>query len=155
MRRVAAVDYGRRRIGLAISDPLGVTVRGLETHVRERGDDLAKAAEDVAARLEEARADHLVVGLPLHASGEESEMSREAQAFGSALAVASGLEVEYLDEGLTSWEAEEVLKARGKRLRDAQRRGDVDREAACALLRSWLQEQESRPPEALDPPIDL
>ena len=145
MRRVAAVDYGRRRIGLAISDPLGVTVRGLETIVRGR--DLEEAARTTAERLREARADHLVVGLPLHASGEESEMSREARIFGAALAEAYGLEVEYFDEGLTSWEAEETLKARGKRLRDAQRRGDVDREAACAILRSWLQEQASRPPE--------
>ena len=74
-------------------------------------------------------------------------MSREARVFGAALAGASGLEVEYFDEGLTSWEAEETLKARGKRVRDAQRRGDVDREAACAILRSWLLEQASRPPE--------
>lgn len=149
MRRVAAVDYGRRRIGLAISDPLGVTVRGLET--LHRGPDLAAAARTAAERLREARADHVVVGLPLHASGEESEMSREARAFGTALAEASGLGIEYFDEGLTSWEAEETLKSRGKRLREAQRRGDVDREAACAILRSWLLEQASRPPVLPDP----
>lgn len=143
MRRVAAVDYGRRRIGLAISDPLGITVRGLETLVRGR--DLQEAARATAERLRQARADHLVVGLPLHTSGEESEMSREARTFGAALAEASGLEVEYFDEGFTSWEAEETLKAAGKRLRDARRRGDVDREAACALLRSWQREQETRP----------
>jgi len=154
LRRVAAVDYGRRRIGLAISDPLGVTVRGLETLVRDRDGDLATAARATAERLLEARADHLIVGLPLHASGEESEMSREARAFGALLAEATGLAVEYFDEGLTSWEAEETLKARGKRLRDAQRRGDVDREAACAILRSWLQEQETRPPQPLEPPED-
>lgn len=145
MRRVAAVDYGRRRIGLAIADPLGITVRGLETVVREP--DLADAVRRTVDRLREARADHLVVGLPLHTSGEESPMSREARAFGTALAEASGLGVEYFDEGLTSWEAEEVLKARGKRLREAQRRGDVDREAACALLRSWLRERENHPPD--------
>ena len=149
MRRVAAVDYGRRRIGLAISDPLGVTVRGLETLVRER--DLPEAVRATTERLREARADHVVVGLPLHTSGEESEMSREARAFGTALAEASGLEVEYFDEGLTSWEAEETLKARGRRLRDAQRRGDVDREAACAILRSWLLERASQPPVLPDP----
>ena len=78
-------------------------------------------------------------------------MSREARAFGVCLAQASGRTVEYFDEGLTSWEAEEILKARGKRLRDAQRRGDVDREAACALLRSWLQEQEARPLPPAEP----
>ena len=71
MRRVAAVDYGRRRIGLAISDPLGVAVRGLETLHRDRDGDLEQAARAVAQRLREARADHVIVGLPLHASGEE------------------------------------------------------------------------------------
>jgi len=144
MRRVAAVDYGRRRIGLAVSDPLGLTVRGLETLVR--GDDLEEAATLTARRLEEAGAGHVVVGLPLLASGDESDMSREVRVFGAALAEASGLEVEYFDEGLTSWEAEEGLRAAGRRVRDARRRGDVDREAACALLRSWLRERESRPP---------
>ena len=138
MRRTAAVDYGRRRIGLAISDPLGITVRGLETVFR--GEDLEEAAEEVARRLREAGAGLIVVGLPLHASGEESEMSREARHFGEALARAAGVEVVYLDEGLTSWAAEETLKGRGRSLREAQQRGDVDREAAMALLRGWLEE---------------
>ena len=138
MRRTAAVDYGRRRIGLAISDPLGITVRGLDTHFWSGTEEAAVA--EVARILVEAGAGLIVVGLPLHASGEESEMSREARAFGEALAAASGVEVVFLDEGLTSWVAEETLKKRRRPLREAQQRGDVDREAAMALLRSWLEE---------------
>ena len=73
-------------------------------------------------------------------------MSAEARRFGAALAEASGLEIEFHDEGLTSWEAEEAVKASGARLSAARKRGDVDRGAACGLLRSWLQERDSAPP---------
>lgn len=136
--RCAAVDYGRRRIGLAVSDPLGITARGLPT--LERGPDLCLAAREVARILVEAGVAHVVVGLPLHDDGRESEMSKEARAFGEALRAASGLSVEWFDEGLTSWEAEETLKKRKKPLREARRAGEVDREAARAILLSWLRE---------------
>jgi putative Holliday junction resolvase len=136
VKRFGAVDYGRRRIGLAVADPLGLTVRGLDT-LHYDGDREA-AARTVAERLQAEQVGTLLVGLPLHTSGEESEMSREVRRFGALLETAIGLAVEYVDEGLTSWEAEETLKERGHRLKDARRRGDVDKAAACALLRGWL-----------------
>jgi putative Holliday junction resolvase len=147
--RVAAVDWGRRRIGLAISDALGLTVRGLATVTRPRAPAQAQAeaeaeaetVAEVARRLVAEQAVRIVVGLPLHASGEESDSSRAARRFGEALGRACGLPVEFLDEGLTSWEAEEEVRARGGRLLDAQRRGEIDQRAAMALLRSWLQER--------------
>ena len=71
-------------------------------------------------------------------------MSREARRFGAVLEKATGLPLEFFDEGLTSWEAEEHLKARGKLSKRARQRGDVDREAACGLLRSWLRVRETR-----------
>ncbi len=146
--KVGAVDYGRRRIGLAVCDPLGITVRGLDTLVRRDGGGIPEAARDVAAVLREEGVQRVVVGLPLHDDGEESEMSREARAFGAALCDALGREVVFHDEGLTSWEAEEAVKGAGKRLRDARRSGDLDRAAAVAILRSYLREQDvpSPPP---------
>jgi putative Holliday junction resolvase len=75
-------------------------------------------------------------------------MSREVRRFAGHLGRASGLPVEFFDEGLTSWEAEERIRARGRSVHEARRSGDVDREAACALLRSWLQEGENRPPDS-------
>ncbi len=145
MRRTAAVDYGRRRIGLAVADPLGITVRGLETV--ERGPDLAAAARRVAEALAAEGADRVLVGLPLHASGDESEMSAEARRFAVELASASGLEIGFLDETLTTWEAEEAIKARGIRLREAKKSGLLDREAAIAMLRGWLRDGEKWPSE--------
>lgn len=142
--RVAAVDYGRRRIGLAVTDPLRITVRGLETLVHDG--ELAAAAERVARRLEEEGVRLVVVGLPLHASGDASPMSEEARRFGRALGAADRFEIVFLDEGLTSWDAEEAIRGRGGSVRRAAREGEVDRRAAIALLRSWLQEQERPPP---------
>ncbi len=143
--RVAAVDYGRRRIGLAISDPLRITTRGLTTLERPRGPAggagpaLEEAARAVAEVLRREQAVLVVLGLPLHADGRESELSAEARRFGGLLS-AAGLHVVLHDEGLTSWEAEEGLKASGRSLEQARRRGEIDQRAALALLRGWLAE---------------
>jgi putative Holliday junction resolvase len=142
--RTAAVDVGRRRIGLAVCDALGITVRGLDTV--EAKTTPVETVEAVAAVLREEGVLRVVVGLPLHADGRESESSGEARRFGAALSLVLAREVVFHDEGLTSWEAEEGLKAAGKRLKDARRSGEVDRRAAIAILRSWLQTQVEPPP---------
>ena len=142
--RTAAVDVGRRRVGLAVCDALGITVRGLATV--EAKATPAETVLAVAAVLREEGVERVVVGLPLHADGRESESSGEARRFGAALAIALAREVVFHDEGLTSWEAEEAVKAKGGRLRDARRSGEVDRRAAIAILSSWLQSQAAPPP---------
>ena len=140
--RLAAVDHGRKRVGLAVCDALGITVRGLDTVVRTGTADDAVLAVAKAIR-EAGGVERILVGLPLHDDGRESEMSAEARAFGEALGRALSLPVVLFDETLTSWEAEEELKARGRSIRDAQRSGEVDRAAAVALLRSYLRHLES------------
>ena len=142
--RTAAVDVGRRRIGLAVCDALGITVRGLDTvEAKATPVDTVTA---VAALLKEEGVERVVVGLPLHADGRESESSAEARKFGHALAIALARPVVFHDEGLTSWAAEDDLKAAGKRLKDARRSGEVDRRAAIAILRSWLADRGGAPP---------
>ncbi|MDJ0972876.1 MAG: Holliday junction resolvase RuvX [Planctomycetota bacterium] len=138
MTVVAAVDYGRRRIGLAISDPMGITARGLETV--EGGPTPEAAAGRVAEALAALQPDRIVIGLPLHESGDESEISREARSFGAALGNTLPAEVVFHDETLTSWEAEQALKARGMDLREARRSGLIDQEAARGLLLAYLRE---------------
>ena len=135
--RHVGVDYGRRRIGLAVCDALGITVTGLDTVVLRDADDPVAA---VARALEGEQAARLVVGLPLHADGRESEMSKEARTFGDALGKALGVPVAYVDEGLTSWEAEESMKGRRKSLERARRDGEIDRAVAVSLLRSYLRQ---------------
>jgi putative Holliday junction resolvase len=140
--RLAAVDYGRKRVGLAVCDPLGIAVRGLPTvfAAASEADTVAAVAKALAA---EGGVERVVVGLPLHADGRESDTSRDARRFGDALGKALARDVVFFDEGLTSWEAEEETKARGKGLREARRSGEVDRAAAVAILRSYLRHLES------------
>lgn len=150
MERTAAVDYGRRRIGLAVADPLGITVRGLETVAGVADPD--DGARRAAAVLASEQVTRVLVGLPLHASGEESEMSAEARRFGALLAGLAALPVGFLDETLTTWEAEEAVKARGVRLREAKQSGLLDQQAAVAMLRGWLRDGQQWPSDGIEPP---
>jgi putative Holliday junction resolvase len=140
--KVAAVDYGRRRVGLAVCDPLGISVRGLPTV--ESGGSGDDSVERVAKTLREEGVERIVVGVALREDGSETERSREARAFGARLGEATGCAVDFHDEGLTTWAAEEDLKASGKRLRKARGSGEVDRAAAVAILRSYLRETGAR-----------
>lgn len=139
--RTAAVDYGRRRVGLAVSDPLGIAVRGLPT--LERGPSPEEGARRVAQALKAQSVVRVVVGLPLHDDGRESEMSQETRRFGAALEAALGIPILFHDEGLTSWEAEEALRERGVPLPKARRQGLLDQEAARGLLRAFLREEQT------------
>lgn len=134
-----ALDYGRKRIGVAVSDPMGITVQGRET--QEGGPTPEAAGERLATLVVAMEPATVLVGLPLHADGGASELSAEARRFGEALAQHAGCRVVFVDETLTSWEAEQALKARGIDLQRARREGLIDQEAACGLLRGWLRDQ--------------
>ena len=131
--RILALDLGKRRIGLAMTDPLGIIVQGLPTYTRTR----VREDIDFLARLcEEHGVQKLLVGKPLHMSGEESAMSRYTSEFGQRLAERTGIELEFADERLTSFEAEERLRETGRST--DRRTGNVDRMAAIILLQDYL-----------------
>jgi putative holliday junction resolvase len=131
--RILAVDWGERRIGLALSDPGGVIATGLETLVvRGREDALTRVCD--AARRHEA--ERIVVGLPLLLSGARGEAAESTQTFADALAARSGLPVETYDERLTSALSTRRLHEAGVRPGRDKRR--VDQGAAVALLESFL-----------------
>ena len=136
--RILAVDWGERRIGLAISDPLGVLATGLPT-LRVSG--VKNALASVAAAATEHEAERIVVGMPLLLSGERGSAADSAQAFADALAQRTGLPVETWDERLTSALAARRLRETGVRTGHAKEK--VDREAAVALLESWLMRREA------------
>ena len=132
--RILAVDWGERRIGLAVSDPTGVIATALSTlTVRGRGD----AVEQVAAVAVEREAVRLVVGLPLHMSGERGEAAAAAETFAAALRERTGLRVDLYDERLTSALSQRRLHESG--VRTGHAKGRVDAGAAVALLESYLQ----------------
>src|SRR5215472_15743428 len=109
--RILAIDYGRKRIGLAISDPARVTARPLDTLERvNRRDDLRRLRS--IAREHKIR--RILVGRPIHLDGTESKMAAEAAAFARRIEKQLGLPVEMVDERLSSWEAGEVMTSQGR-----------------------------------------
>jgi putative holliday junction resolvase len=133
-RRILAVDYGRKRIGLALSDELGLTAQPLGTLLRvNRQNDMRRLRETCRSR----GVTHIIVGHPLHITGEAGEMAEEAARFAARLEKATGIGVELVDERLTSWEAEQTMvetKAPARR-----RRQPLDDVAAAILLRDYLE----------------
>jgi len=134
--RILAVDWGERRVGLAVCDPTGTLASGLETLVVSGP---ADAVGRVAAVAREVEAQSIVVGLPLLLSGERGSAAEAAERFAAGLATASGLPVSTWDERLTSSLASRRMRERGERGRRGRRTGRLDQDAAIALLESWLQ----------------
>lgn len=131
--RVLALDLGKKRIGLAVSDPLGITAQGLptlqRTRIREDLDALARIVDDYGIRL-------LLMGHPKHMSGDESRQAAYTREFAGRLSERTGIPVEYWDERWTSVQAERVLKESGISIEKRARA--VDRLAAVILLESYL-----------------
>jgi putative pre-16S rRNA nuclease len=134
--RVLALDLGKRRIGLALSDELGITAQGLETLQRSNiREDLARLAQLAS----EKNVALILVGNPLHMSGHEGRQAEYARDFGERLREATGLPIEYRDERLTTVEAQRVLRQSGISIQ--KRAKAVDRLAAVILLESYLDSQ--------------
>ncbi|HEX4004055.1 MAG TPA: Holliday junction resolvase RuvX [Candidatus Acidoferrales bacterium] len=134
-RRILALDYGRKRIGLAVSDELRLTARPLETLARKNRAEDVRRLRQICREQGVAR---IIVGHPVHITGEAGEMAEEAARFAARLRKELGIEVELLDERLTSWEAEQTVG--GTRGRERERR-PIDDVAAAILLREYLERQ--------------
>ncbi len=131
--RVLALDVGKKRIGLAVSDELGYTAQGIETLVRTRIRDDLTALEQIAAQW---NVHTLLVGKPLHMSGAESRQSEYTREFAERLSQHLKLPVVYWDERLTSKEAERLMREGGANL--VQSRQAIDRMSAVLILESYL-----------------
>lgn len=128
-----ALDLGKRRIGLALSDQLGITAQGLETLERTNiRSDLAQLARIIS----EYNVSRILIGNPLHMSGQEGRQAEHARDFGARLQAVTGLPVEFWDERLTTVEAQRVLRQSGISIE--KRAKAVDRLAAVILLESYL-----------------
>ena len=137
-RSVLAVDVGRRRIGLAGCDPLGISVRPLPPLQRK---DFARDVALLRSLCRSRNVAALVVGLPLLPNGEEGPQCRQCRRYGLALARALGLPLAWVDERYTSWAAGETTGLR------ADGSGRLDSAAAALILDQWLAEG----PEPLSP----
>ncbi len=132
---VLGLDYGTRRIGLAVSDAEG-TFAFPAGAIERQG--LEKDLAALADVIQERGVRRIVLGLPLHMDGRAGDMAEAVRTFAGHLERATELPVELLDERWTTLQAERALRELGRRRR---RRGDVDAVAATILLRTWLERQ--------------
>jgi putative Holliday junction resolvase len=132
-RRVIGIDLGARRIGVAVTDGLGLSAQPHATLARHGGQ---RDLDAIAAVVRTFDAERVVLGLPLSPEGEVGRAARSAQAFAERLRAALGIPVELVDESFSTVEAEEVLLAADV---SRQRRKEViDRLAAAVILQRWL-----------------
>jgi putative pre-16S rRNA nuclease len=135
--RVLAIDYGRKRLGLAISDALRLTARPLAIWKRSnRRRDLAK----LRGLCREQEVSLILMGWPLQLGGARGEMALEAARFAERIRADFGIPVELVDERLSSWEAQETLDetAAGKSASRSRKKDRLDDVAAAVILRDYL-----------------
>ena len=136
--RILCLDVGDKRVGIAVSDPLGMTAQSLTTIERRH---FKTDCAEILKRAQEYEAQKIVIGLPLNSKGEEGPQAKKVRFFGEGLVKflkekEAFIAVLYWDESLTSKEAEEILLqadlSRGKR------RKVIDKLAASLILQSYL-----------------
>jgi putative Holliday junction resolvase len=134
LARFLAVDYGRKRIGLAISDPLGMIAT--PAGFIERREGKRPPITKIVARATELDAQGYLIGLPLDGEGNETPWTAEVRALGAEIAKRTGMPVRFLDERFTTAVALRTVKEMGESTRG--RKGDVDSLAATILLQRAL-----------------
>jgi putative pre-16S rRNA nuclease len=130
-RRILGVDFGRARIGVAVSDELGMLAHPVETVPATRD-----AAKRVAEIAREKNAERVVIGLPRHMNGAAGESAEEALAFAEKLRGLLSCEVVTWDERLTTMAANRALREGGQKTKNS--RGFVDQVAAQMILQGYL-----------------
>ncbi len=132
--RVMALDVGERRIGVAVTDPLGISAQGVEVYERRN---LEQDLAHFQSLADEWQVERWVLGLPLNMNGSEGPKVEETQRLGAAIAETTGLPVDYMDERLTTVAAHRVLIEGGTSRK--KRKGVVDKLAAVLILQVWMQ----------------
>lgn len=140
--RLIGLDVGDRRIGVAISDPLGITAAGLETIERVN---MHTDVDNIALLAARHGAVQIVVGLPYNMDGTTGEQAEKVKSFAKKLARATGLPIVYEDERLTTISAIRTLTIQG--VKTGKNRELVDKQAAAIILQRYL-DSNSPPPIA-------
>jgi putative Holliday junction resolvase len=131
--RILALDLGKKRIGLAVSDPLGITAQGLPTLQRIN---IRQDMSNITQLISEWEVTLLLMGNPLHMSGDSGRQAAYVHEFGDRLAERTGKPLKYWDERLTTVEAHRVLRSSGIGIEKRARA--IDKLSAVILLESYL-----------------
>ncbi|MCL2690500.1 MAG: Holliday junction resolvase RuvX [Chitinispirillia bacterium] len=132
--KLLSVDYGRRRIGVAVTDEEGRFVRGLVTIDRKLCKD---SHQQILKIVADEKIEAIIFGLPLNDMDEETTMTKEVRGFASAIEITCGLPIHFVDESFTSRRASELMMFRKKKAR--RDKGLTDRIAACLILETFLE----------------
>lgn len=132
-KRYLGIDFGGRRVGLALSDPGAIIAQPLDT-LTVTG--MADAVEKICRVIAERAVVAVVIGLPLSMSGRESETTEEVRKFAERLGAACPVPVHFEDERLSSRQAEMILHSHGKKIKG--NKGKIDRISAAVILQSYL-----------------
>lgn len=135
------IDFGQRRVGLALSDPTGTLASPLPTLKRRAGKRPPLKALESVAREHDVEA--VVFGLPLALDGTETDWTREVRAVGDRLARRLGVPVHYVDERMTSVMAERSVRGAGLPRGERERKERVDAAAAAIILQLWLDRRDA------------
>jgi putative holliday junction resolvase len=136
------VDFGKRRIGLALSDPTRTIASPLTTLSRREGK--RPPWPEFRRLIEEHSVTDIVIGLPLDLSGAEGEWAREVRAFGDEVTRRTGLPIHWVDERMSSVLAERAIRGMGLKRSQREEKERVDAAAAALLLRQFLAQAGSR-----------
>lgn len=134
--RIMGLDYGSKTVGVAISDPLGITAQAVETIWRKDENKLRKTCARIEALIAEYEVESIVLGLPKHMNNDVGERAQKALEFGEMLKRRTGLEVIMWDERLTTVEAERTLIE--NKVRREDRKQYIDKIAAVFILQGYL-----------------
>jgi putative Holliday junction resolvase len=134
--RVLGMDYGERRIGLALSDPTGTLATPHTTLTYRKGKRPPLGEVEQIARA--SAVEQIVIGLPLDLSGVETDRCAVVRGIGRQLSERLGVPVDYLDERLTSVRAERLIRSSGLPRSERERKERVDAAAAALILQAWL-----------------
>lgn len=134
--RIMGLDYGTKTVGVAISDPLGITAQAVETIERKTENKLRRTLARIEELAGEYDVEKFIVGLPKHMNNDIGERAEKAMEFGEMLRRRTGIEVVMWDERLTTVEAERTLIESG--VRRENRKQYVDQIAAVFILQGYL-----------------
>jgi len=133
MYRVIGLDIGTKRIGIALSDPLLITAQPFATIERKPEKD---AIDKIANIIKEYSVEKIVAGLPLMMNGDFGPQAQDCEEFAKKIEQKTNINVIFVDERLTSFEAEEILKA--QKVKYTKDKGKVDMIAASIILQEYL-----------------
>ena len=138
--RLIGLDYGDKTVGVAVSDGLGLTAQPLETITRDRWNKLRKTYQRIEEIISEYEVGEIIIGKPLNMDDTEGERVERTKIFGDELERRTGLPIRYVDERLTTVEADEILTEMG--VADDKKKTYIDKIAASIILQNYMDSEE-------------